>query len=91
MAEGLPADADPSDIVEAALMARERRRAELQALAVSFCASIGVCLGGGDASAILRPFYTESEWERVSEERERIRQENAEMEQIRKLRRLTHG
>lgn len=91
MAEGIPLDTPPSLVWQAAMLMRDRRRDELQSLALSICAGIGVNLGGGDTSRVLRPFYTEREWAEMERRAEEERQLMAQRQQIAKLTRLSHG
>lgn len=81
----------PSLIWQAAMLKRERRREELQALSLSICAGIGINIGGGDTSCVLRPFYTEREWADLERRAEEERQLMAQRQQIAKLMRLSHG
>ena len=81
----------PSLIWQAAMLKRERRREELQALSLSICAGIGINIGGGDTSCVLRPFSTEREWADLERRAEEERQLMAQRQQIAKLMRLSHG
>lgn len=90
VAEGLPSDTPPSIVWKAAMLRRDRRRAELSALSLSICAGIGINLGGGDTSKVLRPFYTQAEWDKMMKEAEEARQLSAQLQQVAKLRRLSN-
>lgn len=81
----------PVDVWDVAFMRRETRRQELIALGFSICASIGVNLGGGSTSAVVRPFYTSAEWESLMSEQEEEAQRVAQAQQIAKLRRLSRN
>lgn len=59
------------------------------ALSLSICAGIGINLGGGDTSVVLRPFFTEDEWSRMEAEADEHRQELAQRQQIAKLKRMS--
>lgn len=91
VSEGFPSDTAPGDVWDAALLKRERRRAELQSLSLSICAGIGLNLGGGDTSRVLRPFYTDREWREFERQEREDRERVAQMQQMAKLMRLSHG
>lgn len=91
MSEGMDPSLPPSLIWQAAMLKRERRREELQALSLSICVGIGINIGGGDTSRVLRPFYTEREWADLERRAEEERQLMAQRQQIAKLMRLSHG
>lgn len=88
LSEGFPEGTSPQMVWDAALMARERRRSESIALSLSICSAIGINLGGGDTSKVLRPFYTEAEWDKMMMEADEARAVTAQMQQLAKLRRL---
>ena len=71
-----------------AFMRRDTRREELISLSMSICASISVCLGGGNTSDVVRPFYTTREWDEMQREMDDERQRVAQAQQIAKLRRM---
>lgn len=81
----------PVDVWDVAFIRRETRRQELISLGVSICASIGVNLGGGSTSEVIRPFYTRTEWDIIEAEREEEAQRIAQAQQIAKLRRLSRN
>lgn len=80
-----------SDVWDVALLRRETRRQELIALGVSICASIGVNLGGGSTSEVVRPFYTSQEWDSIMAVHEEEAQRVAQAQQIAKLRRMSRN
>lgn len=87
--EGLPPDASSSDVFDVAEMRRERRRSELEALALAICAAIGANLGAGGSEAdVVRPFYSRREWEARTAEADAAREMSAQIMQIEKLRRM---
>lgn len=88
VSEGMDPSLPPSLIWQAAMLKRERRREELQALSLSICAGIGICLGGGDTSRVLRPFYTAKEWSEMEAQTAAMREEFAQRQQLAKIRRL---
>ncbi|MGN0138402.1 MAG: hypothetical protein ACI381_07340 [Candidatus Methanomethylophilaceae archaeon] len=89
LSEGLPSDTRTSDVWKVAEYRRDRRRSESVALAMSICEAVRINLSGGSTSDVLRPFYTEAEWDRMREEAAEARQRMAEEQQIAKLRRLS--
>lgn len=89
-AEGIDPTLPPSLIWQAAMLKRERRREEMISLSLSICAGIGINIGGGDTSRVLRPFYTEREWADMERRAEEERQLMAQRQQIAKLMRLSH-
>lgn len=89
LSEGFSPDTPPSMVWDCALLRRERRQAELEALGLSIYASIGTVLGGGDTSEIVKPFYSAREWEEMRQRAEDARQEAAQAAQIAKLKRLS--
>lgn len=91
IAEGMPSDTPPGIVWQASLLRRDRRRAELESLSLSICAGIGINIGGGDTSRVLRPFYTEREWAVMERQAEESRQMAAQRQQLAKLMRMAHG
>ena len=91
VAEGMDPTLPPSLVWDAMMLRRERRREELISLSLSICAGIGVNLGGGDTSVLLRPFYTAAEWEEMERKVEEERQLMAQRQQLAKIMRVTHG
>lgn len=89
--EGIDPTLPPSLVWQAAMLKRERRREEMISLSLSICAGIGINIGGGDTSRVLRPFYTEREWADMERRAEEERQLMAQRQQIAKLMRLSHG
>lgn len=87
----MPLDTPPGLVVKASRLRLERDRQLLQALSLSICAGISLNIGGGDTSKLLRPFYTEREWDAIEAQRAAIREEIAQRQQLAKLQKLMGG
>lgn len=88
MVNGFSPDSDWSDAWEAARIKRLQRVSEASAMAMSLSAAIRVNLAGGSMEDVIRPLYTEDEWEVIERAMAEAREREAELRQYQAIMRI---